>query len=500
MGQRRLTRLLAASGSAMLFALSGCTTSSPAPSAPTLAPLSAEEARRELIEIQLLFQQGRKAQAQDRLQKLAATGDSNGEVELGSRLLFGQGISADPDAAAVYLLRAAKHGNTVAEDIVGQMMVGQYPNSVLPLNIPEGLRYLNLAADKQSSYAVYALGNLYIVGKIVPRDEKKGLDYIYRAAELGNPLGLINVAQGYFNGRFVKRDNEEAFFWISAALPRIFNNPAPLPDSFKSFVFGLRDDIAKTLTAEQTKEIGAAAARWVPTKGALDSVRADAGNIENGDKSAEKLRGFGSGFIVNRAGYIVTNNHVIDHCASLKANLANGTLIDVTLLEHDPKRDLAILKAAKPFGDPVSLRTGLAAKQGEAVMVAGFPLADKPGMDLNTTTGTVSALKGLRNEEQYLQYTAPSQSGNSGGPLVDAQGVVIGVVTYVLDSTALASAGVASQNANFAIKADVVGRYLDEKGVAYDKVGQPVVSKAAFSPVDLSEKARQFSVQIACYK
>ena len=87
---------------------------------------------------------------------------------------------------------------------------------------------------------------------------------------------------------------------------------------------------------------------------------------------------------------------------------------------------------------------------------------------LNVTRGNVSSLLGLMNDPRYLQISAPVQPGNSGGPLVDLAGRVVGVVTAKLNAVAIADAtGDIPQSINFAIRPDTVTTFLDKNGVDY---------------------------------
>ncbi len=101
------------------------------------------------------------------------------------------------------------------------------------------------------------------------------------------------------------------------------------------------------------------------------------------------------------------------------------------------------------------------------MVAVGFPLPGLLASEANVTTGTVSALAGIGNDTRFLQMTAPVQPGNSGGPLLDLEGRVVGVVVSKLDALKVASAtGDIPQNVNFAIKAGVVRSFLDASGVA----------------------------------
>ena len=128
-------------------------------------------------------------------------------------------------------------------------------------------------------------------------------------------------------------------------------------------------------------------------------------------------------------------------------------------------------------------------------MALGYPLSGLLATTPNVSVGNVSALAGIGDNSRYLQISAPVQSGNSGGPLLDASGHLIGIVTGKLDATRIFQVlGDIPQNVNFAIKAEVVRTFLDSKGITY----QTARSEGQLSPADVGEMARPLTVQIEC--
>ena len=111
------------------------------------------------------------------------------------------------------------------------------------------------------------------------------------------------------------------------------------------------------------------------------------------------------------------------------------------------------------------------------------------------TNGSVSALAGLGDDSRYLQISAPIQPGNSGGPLLDSSGNVVGIVTAsIRESTVARRTGAIPQNVNFALKADVARTFLESAGVPVETSG----GGRELSVADIGDKARAFSVFIDC--
>ncbi len=188
-------------------------------------------------------------------------------------------------------------------------------------------------------------------------------------------------------------------------------------------------------------------------------------------------------------GAIVTNHHVIEGCTRLRVN---GTAAQVS--SSDARSDLALLGVTLP-GPSASLRAQRAAV-GEPVAVAGYPLRGLLS-GFNMTTGTLSSLSGLGGDTRYLQITAPVQPGNSGGPMLDSAGNLMGVVVSKLDAIRLAKiTGDMAQNVNFAINVNVLRSFLDANSVDYATAS----SGAAVPPTVIAEKAKGFTVLVECWK
>ncbi len=147
--------------------------------------------------------------------------------------------------------------------------------------------------------------------------------------------------------------------------------------------------------------------------------------------SSRPFRGVGSGFIVSADGYVVTNNHVIERAEEIEIVTANGERYPATVQGRDPKTDLALLKVSAETPLPyVELGDSDAARVGDWVLAVGNPF----GLGGSVTAGIISA-RGRDIQagpfDDFLQVDAPINRGNSGGPLFDGQGKVIGINTAI---------------------------------------------------------------------
>ncbi len=196
--------------------------------------------------------------------------------------------------------------------------------------------------------------------------------------------------------------------------------------------------------------------------------------VQSGRFSLLELQseGSGSGSIIDKAGHVLTNNHVVEGATQISVTLYSGESFDATIVGADPVNDIAILKLDAPedqlypveFGDSRKLRAGMRV----------FALGNPFGLERTLTTGIISNLNrslqihGNRTIRSIIQIDAAINPGNSGGPLLDAHGKLIGI------NTAIATTSGQSAGVGFAIPVNLVTRVVPQL-LAYGKVVRPEV-------------------------
>lgn len=204
----------------------------------------------------------------------------------------------------------------------------------------------------------------------------------------------------------------------------------------------------------------------------------------------------GSGFGVSTEGHFVTNAHVVSGCRSITIRGSDLATRPAKLLARDETNDLALLSVDRPLKTEEILPLRTDVRQGEAVAAFGFPHSNMLATGGNFTLGNVTALSGLRDDSRYLQISAPVQSGNSGGPLLDEYGNLVGVVTAKLNAIkVMASSGDLPQNVNFAVKSAIASSFLASHQVHFSPGVAPGQKLEA---ADLADRARRASVFITC--
>ncbi len=235
-------------------------------------------------------------------------------------------------------------------------------------------------------------------------------------------------------------------------------SPTPLPPS--PTPFSLPDDVATILSAEEAVLISLYehASRGVVN---IDAM------ISTGDEASPL--GSGSGFLIDTEGHIVTNNHVVERADLLYITFSDGTVRPAEVLGSDEDSDLAVLlvDSLPPGAAPLELGDSSSLRVGQRVVAIGNPF----GLQGTMTMGIVSALGrtlqgravsgGTYSNPEIIQTDAPINPGNSGGPLLDYQGLVVGV------NTAIRTTGYTNSGIGFAVPVNTVKRivpHLIEEG------------------------------------
>jgi S1-C subfamily serine protease len=226
-------------------------------------------------------------------------------------------------------------------------------------------------------------------------------------------------------------------------------------------------------------------------------ANSDAPNaVPTSPKASPSVTKTGTGFVVSANGHIVTNHHVVNGCTGdIHGNLSGEPVTTLRVVSSDESNDLALLQGpAASFKDFAKIRDR-AIRSGDSVVAIGFPYHGLLTSDFTVTTGIVSSLSGLLNDTRYLQISAAVQPGNSGGPLLDTSGQIVGMVSAKINALKFVRAtGNIPENINFAIKTGAIRDFLDNSVVPY----QTAEPKGELKTAEIAGNARGYTLLISC--
>lgn len=402
--------------------------------------------------------------------------------------------------------------------------------------------WLDKAAVQGDTKALITLSSLYQSGKVFRKDLARAFEYQLKAAEGGDPSAQLEVATDYYYGRGVAKNfsasvkwlervvnntsaSAREIAWAQGMLGEVYSQGIGVQENFVvayawtnlALANGLNDadviklfetqrrTIEKKLTGDQLNEAQQLSANWkqgqpMQVVAAQESSQSETSSAKRDVPSSSlKKASAGSAIVISSQGKLLTNHHVVNECKEIRIPVANKNAV---LVVADKANDLALLQVegevALPGTVPAVFADENSVKQGEDIVTFGFPLDGFLPASGNITQGIISALAGPFNNSSVLQITAPVQLGNSGGPVLNMKGQVVGVVIGKADAVKLTKAtGDIPQNINFAISGRVAKGFFEGNSITYEKPGAFALSKDTAALADLSKKT---TVKVECWK
>jgi len=396
---------------------------------------------------------------------------------LATMYYYGQGLTQDFDAAIELFWDASSQDLPSAKYFIGLM----YHNGEGPAkNIKEAINWYTQASKRGSAPAQFALARMYDKGDGISRNSEKAVRFAFKAAQQGYAAAQYYLGQAFENGLHeVPQDNVEAYYWYSLAA----NSTDELDHSLDNIRLEASLSLNKVkhkLTETQKQEIDASVKVWTP----------------------KTLISHGTGFYIDK-NHILTNRHIVR--PTFNEARIPFRRVKISVIASDNEDDLALLidprenEVNATFGsNPIDV--------GEEVALFGYPRSTILSYKGNGTSGIVSGISGIMTDFQptnEFQHTAPTQNGNSGSPVFDLAGNVVGIsVAQLVDYRSLEGSQAIKinppQNVNFAIKFDVIEAFLKENGIT-----DYVLVKGSGKVIDLREiyeQAQKFTVPVLCYK
>jgi uncharacterized protein len=384
------------------------------------------------------------------------------------------GLEKDSSQAMVWYLRAANQGEPQAQEALGEVFLnGGFSHENLQTGYLEcdnsvvkddrlsfhwyqlAFQHYLKAAEKEDTSAMGNLvlsdiAEMYAKGHGVQKNGAEAIKWYRLAFERGSLAQAGALACLYDNGDCVPKDDIEALAWGYLAQAS--------GDSFMSNYLENKLGPQNSLIAQQrSKELLAE----------IDKEKENQANTPKtffgdpaGGMVTDQPKAFGSGVFISADGLFLTAAHVIEGSGSVKVLTQQG-ILNAKIVQVDRANDVALLKCEGAF-KPVTVRPSGGVKLGQTVFTLGYPDIQIQGFSPKMTKGEISSLLGIQDDPRQWQVSVPVQPGNSGGPLFDEMGNLVGLIEAKLNAVAIEQAtGDVPQNVNYALKSAYLMPMLD---------------------------------------
>jgi TPR repeat protein len=343
-------------------------------------------------------------------------------------------------------------------------------------NLAEAAKWFQKAAERGFVSAQIAIARAYHEGRGVPKDQVKAVNWLEQAAENGSANGQLLLGAMYRVGEGVTKNPKEAFYWFKRSGMQGFaagqaltamcykDGSGVVKNEFEALAWfnlaAAQDDehaIRERATLEKRLGYNLSTAAQQRSRELEKQIRKEprkkSTQPSKNDKqgSDKEIKATGTGVFITDDGYIITAAHVVSDANSV--NIVTETSTKEAVVKRvDKESDVALLKCEGTFvSSPI--RPSHDVKLGQSVFTIGFPNIGFQGVSPKMTRGEISSLSGFKDNPKHWQISVPLQPGNSGGPLFDNAGNVIGVILSKLDALKVAQkTGDLPQNVNYAAK------------------------------------------------
>ncbi len=332
-------------------------------------------------------------------------------------------------------------------------------------------------AEQGFASAQLNLGSMYDYGQGVVEDPARAVRWYRVAAEQGNGIAQFNLGMMYADGRGVSQDFGQAAFWYSKAADQNINDAQHNLGLLYAEGQGMATDTERAIEWLYLAGQGYLdAGREAHTRSVLETIRQINDAHPLAARLVEQLSSLGTVSVDNvwdnasvgtgwpiAEGYVVTNNHVVEGSQFITLINDAGQEMSATVVALDKQKDLALLSVSNPSLLPPALPlSSQRARLGTRIFTIGFPRIDILGKTPKLSAGLVSSVNGLADDVSRYQLSLPIQSGNSGGPLINLHGEVVGVITSMLGEIDANGETKPISDISYAVKVDFLQALLDQ--------------------------------------
>jgi len=424
------------------------------------------------------------AEAAKWYQKAAEQGIADAQFNLGNMYYKGEGVPQNYVKAAEWYRKADEQGYAKAQCMLASIYTF---GKGVPQDFVKSVEWNRKAAEQGNDNAQYLLGLAYETGTGVSQDYTKAAEWYRKATEQGftnarfrlgkllektdypgwKCLNISGTEYFFINKNKIRQQGNLVWYWAMrvsfqeshSGIKYTKSSWVADCDSARSGLVGYikydsNGEIIDSHTFKESEMVMHPAAPGSMGESTLEYAcsHAKAGTYKK-EETAKTGPCFGTGWPV-ASGFVVTNNHVVVGRNQITLIRPDGVKIPARIAAHDAFNDLALLKVEDtgllPAALPLSSKPAVL---GEKVITIGYPHPDLLGVKPKLTEGVINSTSGLGDDPRALQISVPVQAGNSGGPLVNMEGKVVGIITSKLDAVKMFKwTGDLPQNINYSIK------------------------------------------------
>ena len=416
--------------------------------------------------------------------KAAEQGDGNELLAIGAMYHDGMGMPQDYTEAAKWLRKAAEKGN-----LFGQYFLGDayYYGQGVPQDYVEAAKWYLKIDEIGSGFsdAQYKLGVMYYEGQGVPQDYIEAAKWFRKAAEQGNENAQFMLGSMFAEGKGVSQDYDEAVQWYRKAADQgnenaqfmlgvmcssgigVFQSGAAAADwYYKAGITFLKsgEKDRALMCVESIQDLKSQQHLNVPNYFLAEQLMQKIyGGASTAAEPPEKQPEISMGTAWPVAeGFVVTACHVVQGHNAFSLLTKNGKKLKASVAMRDTANDIALLEVEFPDNLPGAIPVATKqARVGDKVFTIGYPHPDVMGAEPKLTDGIISSLTGIGNDPRTYQISVPVQAGNSGGPLLNMKGEVIGIVISKLNAAEMFKlTNDITENVNYAVKISYLNALL----------------------------------------
>jgi TPR repeat protein len=358
------------------------------------------------------------------------------------------------------MLRLAEYNElpiSLSEEMLSERWPGLY--SVIQPSYSSAAHWYSKAAERGERKAHYELGIMHMEGNGVRQHYGKAREHLEIAATQGYFWAQYVLGDLLAEPQYGQQDLVEAYKWYILATEQPTNMdtsglrvniPPPLA-SVKDSMASLR----KKMTPKMIADAQNRAANFVPQVQPTMTAEAPAGI----SAPVPPFQHSGTGFFVSDTGWMLTAAHVVDGADEVVVE-QGGVQLPARVVQRDAANDVALLKAEGAF-KALELGSTQDIHPGDDVFTVGFPNVEIQGKEPKVNKGSIAALTGFQDDPRLLQVSVPIGPGNSGAPLLNSKGEVVGMLVSKLNEVATFEAtGSLPQSVNYALKVDYLAPML----------------------------------------